>query len=296
MRRVAHIYLSNSSLSEYKSCGRLFALKRLMGLAPTAQQDLTADPAYRGNLIHTAIDAAYSGGDPQAALRAVPEGALRDIPSKASGSISHIDSIIQAYLDRYTVPNDPDFEVLRTECELHLPLKDWLTFVGRVDKIGRKRSTGEIVVIDHKTSSSISRWIEPQVALSDQFTGYIAAANANGWTTSTCIVDAISTALKALQTNEGLFARFETTRSVEQIQDWKDRFIKDASRLKDDIESGCFTTGQPKTCVEFSGCEFRMFCESPTTAVGSAVLRNAFSACTRPWDCDKIIYESEATK
>lgn len=294
MPKLKHIYLSDSSRQDYKTCGRRFVWNRFEGLEPDYLEDLSLSAAWKGTVIHECIDAAYQGKtwkDRFDELLSEVQ-AIHTIDSTKSGSVDHLREIIVQYMATYSVPNDPDFDVIGTEQTFELPLTEWLTFVGKIDKIV-VRKNGSKALVDHKTSSSIARWVEPKVALSDQFTGYIAAAQANGIDTSGLVVDAISTAMTSLKGKSPLFQRFTASRTDEQVEEWRVRFIKDAERMRDDIETGEFTTGQDKACNEFGGkCMFYDVCAA-TPKARPQMLRNSFSKLDIPWAIDKVVLEDE---
>jgi len=292
MKKVKNIIISHSSLGDYHSCPRLWAWNRLGGLVPVEVPDETSGPAFMGTLVHEAIDMAWTGGDWRARVaELVPPGsALLEKPGDKAGSLDHTIELIERYLDFYDVPNEYDYELISSEQVLSIQLTERITFSGRVDKIFKRKSDGKIVVVDHKTSKALSSWVIPLIPSNDQFTAYIAAAQANGIETSDFLVDGISTAKKYLKSPYECFIRVSTTRSQADIDEWKTHVIHDANRLIHDIEHGSFSTGGRKNCLSFGGCAFLDVCNSPASQ-RLTILNNSYKRLDSPWALSKVTYK-----
>lgn len=82
-----------------------------------------------------------------------------------------------AYHERY-FKADKKWEVLRTEQYFHVySEEDDLEYCGRMDGILRNTRTGELIVLDFKTSSSMGPSYFPSHEMGFQFPGYVWAAN-----------------------------------------------------------------------------------------------------------------------
>jgi len=192
--------------------------------------------------------------------------------------------IVQAYQNAY---NEEQLKVVATERELQLPLTTWLTCVGIIDKIVQKPD-GTLWVLDHKTSKSPATWIVPVLPVSDQFSCYLALAEANGFRCDGVIVDIISTAKKDIGTSAA-FRRIETYRTTSQIEEWKARFIADATRVKEDLEGRGFSSNQPGACNSFGLCPFLDVCASPPEQ--REQLLTSYEVGVKIWEEDKVIYD-----
>ena len=285
------MFLDFSSYDSYVKCPRKFAWANLEGLEPKgSSNDESLAGHFKGTVVHECINALYEGKnwEHQFDSMIMPDSAITQIPGHLSGSVTHLKNIVERYITRYTPPNDPDFEVVAIEQHMQMPLAPWLTYVGTVDKLVIQRQTGEKAIIDHKTSSSLKSFLEPTIPVSDQFTGYLMLAQVNNFDTNTVIVDGISTALKSLKENEGLFNRYCTIRSEEQIDEYKARIIRIAERMREDIETGEFVSHQPGACTLYNTkCQFYDVC----SVAGSArlnLLRNGFKLKDNAWKNFKI--------
>lgn len=292
--KIQHMYLDFSSFDTYRQCPRKFAWGLVEGLESAEPTDPSLSAPFKGTVIHECLDAIYRGASWEAKLEELlkPEYAINDIPSGRSGGPDHLRDLLTQYVAHYTPPEDPEYKITATEQRLEMPLTPWLTWVGTVDKVALSQAHNAPVIIDHKSSSSLARWVEPAVPVSDQFTGYIALAQANGIATSTLVIDGISTALKAAKDGQGLFTRYITTRNGSQVEEFKARVIRCAVRMKEDIEANIFGTNQPKACNDFgSQCPFYDAC----VASGSGrtnVLRNSYQKAP-PWKNFKIQWETQ---
>jgi hypothetical protein len=267
-------------------------LHQLEGLEPVGTADESTKSTFKGTLIHAALEAHGCGKDPFeifSAMLADPTiKAIKEIEPDKSGSIAHLKELLSNYLIVYS---SDELSTIKTERRMEMCLAPWLTYVGNVDR-ECLNAAGQIVISDYKTSSSLKSWVEPQVAVSDQFTGYLALAQANGIPTETLIVDGISTAKKALLDGVGLFVRYTANRTREQIEDWRNRTIAWAERLREDIESGRFNTNQPHSCTAYGGrCQFYEVCAAASSS--SNLLRNCFEKTKNPWPSFKVIYEMD---
>lgn len=294
MKKVSHIYLDYSSYSEYLKCPRKFVWSLVEGLEPNRIEDPSQAAFFKGTVIHECIDAEYSGGDWRGKFHdlLLPEYSIHSIPGYRSGSVSHLELILERYMDYYNCPDDNEYVITATEQRFEMPLAPWLTWVGTVDKVAISRADEKMVIIDHKTSSSLSRFMEPTIAVSDQFTGYLALAQANGLVTDTLVIDGISTAKKALDENVGLFCRYTTHRTDSDIEEFKTRALKVATRIKEDIETGEWISNQPAACNLFnSRCQFYDACATSGSARAN-LIRNDFRKTSSPWKNFTVQWET----
>ena len=289
MKKVKHITLSHSSLGQYHACPRLWAWERLGGLVPVEQIDESTTAAFKGTLIHEAIDTAWTKGDWRKRIdELLPANAfLRLIPENKSGSLKHIMTLIESYLEYYNVPNESDYELVSSEQQLELRLTNRISIGGRVDKIFKRKSDGKLVVVDHKTSSSPANWVIPLVQSNAQFTGYVAMAQSLKMDCSEILIDCISTAKKDIKNP---FTRVTAVRTPSDIAEWKSHVVHAGNRLIEDIENGSFTNGGQKACLSFGGCTFLDVCNSPQTQ-RAQMLKNGFKRLTDTWEIDKIEYK-----
>lgn len=301
MRRIKHMFIDFSSIDMFRSCPRLAELSLVEALVPKVEIDPSAQTTFKGTVVHECFDALYHGQDWRrrfGELLADPSiKAIKALEPQMSGSVEHLFKVIETYIKHYEAPADRDFSIIATERRMEMPLRSWLTYAGHVDKVAVHKATGRTVIIDHKTSSSLRSWVEPSVPISDQFTGYIALAQANGIPAESLFVDGVSTAKKALDEYEkgkdgnGLFARYEAIRTKEHISEWAQITIEWASRFKAAIEETNFPPRKGHPCVAFGGrCQFFDVCASASSA-GLNILRNSFMINPSPWKGFRLVWE-----
>ena len=239
-------------------------------------------PLLKGSLIHACIDAAAERKDwfkTFNEMLALPEySAIEQLKPNQSGSRHHLHELLGKYMRKYTLPDDIDFKFLHSEVKLSKPMLPWLTAVGTLDKIGL-RPDGSQVIIDHKTSTQLSRFLEPSVAISDQFSLYTILARANGYAIENFIVDGICTDKTAYDKDENLFVRYETSRSEERLKDFETNFIKIAERIKFALESDSFIPNRGKACNDFGKkCAFYDICAAQSAEIQLNIINNSFTS------------------
>lgn len=291
--RVKHVYVDFSSLEAYYECPRRFGWNLVEGLVPAAEKDPSLANTFLGTVFHSCIDALYQGKDWRDTFRSHLDApgviAINEKRSDLSGSRIHLQTVIERYIANYNAPNDHEFEVVATEKRLEMPLSPRITYVGNVDK-EIITTEGNRAILDHKTSSSLKTWVKPTIHLSDQFTGYLALAQANGIPAETMIIDGVSTARKALDEDEGLFERYVTFRHPLQIEEWKKVTLHWCNRMIEDIENSTFAPKKPKPCTAFGGCIYTNVCATFGTS-SMALLHNNFIKGSNPWHSFKVVYE-----
>lgn len=297
MRKVVHMFVDFSTIQDFYRCKRAFYARSIERLTTKVEKDESLTASFRGTLVHKCLDALHSGQDWRGTfvLDIAPGAAITDIPPTRSGSISHLMKLVTNYIDHYGGAQDKDFDVIGTEQTLQMPLSNRVTFQGTVDKIVKLRETGELAILDHKTSSSLKRYKLPEVAISDQFTGYLALAQANGIKTSKMIVDGISTALEALTTGQGLFIRFDTERTPEQITDFRTRMTLATNEMINFIETNelfAETISLPTPgCNAFNEtCQFHDLCSAYGTTRAN-MLKNSFVPASSTWKNFSVVWE-----
>lgn len=296
MASIAHMYIDFSTVSLYKLCPRKFSFEHIHKLVQkdSVAPDDSEQGFFKGDIIHRCIDAVYQGQDWEELFESLVPAKCKmaTMAQSRSGSKLHIKTLIQRYLDHYNVPNHEEFKVIATEQKLEMPVTEWLTYGGTIDKIAITPDE-KVFLIDHKTSSSLSTFMVPTVRVSDQFTGYLALAQAHGKDTQELVVDGISTAKKSLDSGEGLFWRESTIRTAEQIEEWRSELIGVCSRLKWDIENSSFATNRPGACNQyFKKCPYYDVCAMGGSAQ-SNYIKNNYEQTTEPWPGFRITWKEE---
>lgn len=287
-KKVKKIVLNYSTASQFYSCRRKFAWGTLLKLSPVPGPDYDGLPRddtgkafFKGKLLHGALEEHYKGKDPFEFIESYvpPMTLMRSLEDKRAGSMAHMKGIIEKYLEYYGNP-DREYEIIQNEQKLELPINDWLSVTGTLDALVKNVKTGEISVMDHKTSSNFNQFTIPTIHVSDQFTLYIAMARAAGFHVTSAVVNAVSTSKKYLDSfekdPEGLFLRIPTERSEAQIEEGLASLERIGEEIKWAVENQVFPkTPKLAVCHEFNAaCPFLEVCSSETSTREAQLKQN----------------------
>lgn len=176
--------LTASRLMRARACQRLHYYEYVAGYRPA-----TARPALAfGALMHRGLEAWWATGlsAALAAVAAEPDPFVRILAEK----------LLEGYDARWGA--EP-YETLGVEVEFHARLvrsRTW-SLAGKLDAIARHTPSGQIVVVEHKTTSSdISPGSEywARLRMDGQVSIYIDGARALGHAVDTVVYDVVSTA------------------------------------------------------------------------------------------------------
>lgn len=177
-------FVSNSQLRTFKQCRRRYWLAYVRKLKPNARKRTGAAPL--GIRLHAALQSYYdqegSGGRTAAVqhLDALREQERQELPVDDTDEwkkIVHEHELATLMIEGYCdwledEGTDADLEVIGTEVVLRtaspVPTVD---LVGKLDLVVRKRSTGEIGLVDHKTVTTFANLIK-MAAFDEQFRQY----------------------------------------------------------------------------------------------------------------------------
>ena len=90
-------------------------------------------------------------------------------------SHARLSFLLTRYLDKYP-PTEQPYEMLLNENVFSLEIADGMVWRGRVDKVLQHKGNGNIVIMDHKTTSRFGSSFFEQFFPSWQFSGYLAGA------------------------------------------------------------------------------------------------------------------------
>ena len=242
MNKVKHITVTNSYLSQFKTCNA------------------------KGNFIYHDL---YSDKQSPALLFGIRfhEEAARfyrnqgrkwqSYPSPVKYSEEHFSTIMANYVKNYA---DEPSEVSMVEQTIVVKLSDRVSYKGTIDI-----ATKSGVVRDHKTTGYVANWAKENLEPSMQLMGYCwLYAQATGQWPSAYEIDLISTDPKDIDKGK-LFSRLAVDVEPELLDDWKKEtlFFVEQTVIPT-IEHGIYTrSGAPKTCNEWGGCPFKPVCTRP---------------------------------
>jgi len=178
--------MTHSRLRAFRKCPQFHHLRYVEGWMPTT----TSDPLGFGTMLHRGIEGWWTGAE------VLPESDDAIMQIKAS-------EIIYAYT-RYAWPDRDDYEVLAVEKEQRYPLlnpdtmKPSVTYemASVMDLILRRKKTGEIILVEHKTTGSdfsddaADYW--RRLAMDSQLSIYVVAAEAAEFPVDRIIYDVIA--------------------------------------------------------------------------------------------------------
>ena len=179
----------------FNACRRLHHIKYELGYHSV----ITSESLSFGTLIHTGLEAWWkSGGSLPAAL-----AAMQAKPGEADVIAMAKASVLLTGYDARWLPDMADFEVLGVESEFKTriinpatgyPMQE-LEVAGKLDVLIRRRSTGKVWFVEHKTSSedlSAGSTYWQRLRMDPQVSVYHGGTKALGHEVEGCIYDVVS--------------------------------------------------------------------------------------------------------
>lgn len=277
------ISLDNSALSDARACLRKFAHGYIDWLRPRSNI-LSADPnlppstqaLYFGTAIHSICDAWWQ----RAQLERCEELFIEDYGRYASHesykderrSVDQGISLIRTYNAAWLFDRDK-YELMSSEFAIRQFLGRWTSpsgkkykffYRGRIDKVLRNLETGEIEIIDHKTTTKY-RVIAELYQISQPFLGYLwATKQIFGETPSMIWAD-----MWMLKKNGVTPQREQVNWKSWKISEWKDgakrQFIRIARALEEHLETKSYAPFDQtsESCDDwFTKCQFFPLCNT----------------------------------
>lgn len=264
MRKVKKIIVSNSNLQSYRKCGQLFNMENILLLEPV-EGNLAID---FGSTIHKGLEQ-HLNGQPIDMLSFIQEENIR-LPAEGRYSLQHAANLVERYRNYYP---DTDRKILRTEQEYTIQVTDRIFYNGSIDVELEK--DGKFLLQDHKTTSGFSSFI-PMAKPNHQATGYYFLAHAvHGVMPEGFEFDGIHTKILTFTDPTKLFLRHTTTRTQEEIDEWKEGMIKDTNKLIADLEANDFGFSDT-ACNMYGRCKFADVC-SLAPSNRATFIKNAFN-------------------
>lgn len=299
------VNINNSSISVIQDCMRKAEYLLMRKLVNNVEADaLTAGKAIHKGLEHwyslpehlralTAQEIEFSDtltGGPLGKPSEPYETALDSINEyvKAASTLQTLDpndkrglangiKIMKAYFAHYA--ND-GFEIYRDdsgpfvernfEFKLYEDTNMIINYHGTIDCILRNKNTGEIMVVDHKTTAALGSAFFNRIKPNHQYTGYIMAAQRMGIETNQLMVNGIQVAKTKCE-----FARQVTTRMSDDFMELLAIAIDSSKRVIQAEEIGVFpmNTG---SCTGFGSCTYIDICSAPK-AMRDKIISNQYS-------------------
>lgn len=292
MRRVKHLKIDYSSLSCWRKCPEMFHNL----LVRRFKEPVEAEPLLIGTAVHSGLEAMYSGDDWRKALtEAVSSSDLGYKGQGEKGSLPHLVSLLEEYENYYGNP-DHTFVPLKNgspKIEMHLEKRvtELVTFQGKVDMLVKDGVSGNLICVDHKTTSDL-RYFQNKADNNDQATGYMYLCTQNGYKCTQFAFNVLTTATRFLGKPHKLFARHLTTRNDWHFEDFQDRLLRDAVRIVEDLESGMYSANKPDACTLYNRlCPYYNVCSTEPVR-RQEFLENQF--ITNPWEGLQIEWKEDS--
>ena len=292
----------NSSINTFMRCRRLYLYNHEWNLHPETE----AKALTYGNAIHDALYHWYKGDGADEAIMAFAKrcsapGTEIDLEldvtegNKQEYSIEWGIYLLRKYFKENPIDSDPFETLLDNDGKPYLELGFAVNagegmFVGRIDRIARYKETGELYVIDHKTTKgALNDYYWAQYNPNNQFTGYMWGVHELlGEMPVGCIINAIRVyQFKQIKKNETLeeklFARSWIKPTFEQVEDRAKEIRETIADIKSARLRGihAFYRNAPNACGMWRGCEFRPVCSSRTADVAQLIAAGSYK--TQHW-------------
>lgn len=183
---------TSSELRLYQRCRRSWYVRYYLGYAPRRDAgDVSVSRV--GTLVHLGVEAYYKTGDWAEGLRAVSlavvdnlreleeahDGGARSAKVVSNGELVRI--MLEGYFEWLEETGaDADLATEAVESEISAPILDGrAVLLGKVDRTGRRRSTGRTVILDTKSCQGV-RDQEILAPMNPQFKHYAVIERLNG--------------------------------------------------------------------------------------------------------------------
>ena len=233
-------------------------------LPPFDHVELMAFGQNRGDdgLISRAITAFLTEA---ALLSALPEGDKRSLSNGVYILWHYFKSFID---DPYVAHVDDMGPVVERPFtfRLHEEEKYVIDYFGTVDLVVRHAGTGELLVMDHKTSSVVGNDFYNRMKPNHQYTGYLLGAKrALGIETDSFLVNCLQVKERP-KTSRGTpphFPRQVTTRDESDYEEFIEvvhyNVINHLASLRDNV----WPLGPTNVCANYGGCTYLSVCSAP---------------------------------
>ena len=235
---------------------------------PFESRELTDKQA---KVADTLINTSLSQEPQEGALEAIRQFVIKAEPLLWLGdgdkrSVHNGIKILKAYFKHYLndgleVMHDSKGPIVEREVEFKLYEDETLviTYHGTIDAVLRNTISGQIIPVDHKTTSSLGTQFYNRIKPNHQYTGYVMGAQqVLGLNTEDFLVNGIQVAKTKAE-----FARQLTTRTEEDKAEMIQATLAGARQLINAIESDNFPMSAPNACTNYGSCQYLAVCSSP---------------------------------
>lgn len=252
-------YVNASSVDIIQTCPRKAQYALLKGYRSEEESEALSF----GKAIHAGLEYFYSVSPGERSLKAMVAAfeeaghALATVDPTDKRSLSNGAKILSRYYETYE--NDPwvtyvDDSGPFVERSFEAKLDDTITLFGTIDCILKNTETGEIVICDHKTTSTVSD-LTKRVKPNLQFSLYTFGAKKLGIPVSRAMVNGIQVA----KTKSDLLRIF-TDRTEEDFEEMR-QAVRHAVSLYDSAVSSNTWPMNTASCSHYGGCQYLDICQ-----------------------------------
>jgi hypothetical protein len=134
-----------------------------------------------------------------------------------------------------------------------------VSLFGTIDSVMRNRETGDIILVDHKTSSSLGSDFLNRIKPNHQFAGYWLGLQQHfGLNPTRIMVNGVQVAKTKMELN-----RQFTTISQEELDETRGSLLFWTEQYLIARERQFWPQSSPSACSHWGGCQYRRVCELP---------------------------------
>jgi hypothetical protein len=315
----SELICSNSSISNYNLCNRLYLYNNILRLkSPVEKPALTF-----GSAIHAALRAYYSHKPIDQCLFAFVEEAQKissqiqtykeegkEELSRSEYSVQFGFELLKKYFASHSLDNEYFDTILKAngkycvEQGFCLELPNGLV-VGKIDLLGTKRTSSRNIVVEHK---STSRYLNDKYFIEFnpnlQIELYLIAASVFLQSTPECVlVNALfvkdyKREAKNGSNDDKLFSRIETSRTESELEQTLEGVNFKLGQIQDSINT-CNIFGFPKNAPyacygKYGACQFTPLCKCKDENLINILMNTSYEK--REFGVNDVFDESEGTR
>ena len=226
------IKVDNHSLSVFRECPKKYQYRIKKGLVSQpsdfyedAGDPPPSSPLLFGLAIHRALDTLFNEQNLDLACDRFLES-FQPVPDDPKRTPGRGCEVLEGYWNRWKENDQMAYSTVQSELKFSFELGQIahpvsgvmysIVYCGLIDKVLERKSDGQSLLMDHKTSSWESMYLVNAYAQSQQFLGYLAGAQALGIPAETLIVDIL---LMKPKNND--FIRSEIRTDSDSRIEWK---------------------------------------------------------------------------
>lgn len=218
-------------------------------------------PTPEPHFLYDAVSAFVAAAEP---LRMLPETDKRSLASGIWVLAHYFKTYLQDPYVIYSDSNGPFVE--RTfSTPFYESERFAIELFGTIDFVFQHEVTGHLLPGDHKTSSQLGNDFFNRLKPNHQYTGYIVGAESMGISGSSFLVNALQVKPRPLTARGGppTFTRQITTRTAQDIAEFREVVIWAAQTYIRAEESGVWPLGPADACANYGGCTYLDVCSAP---------------------------------